>query len=338
MLKAVDFFCGAGGVTCGFIQANIKVLGGVDIDSSCKDTYEKNNNAKYINVDVSSYPKEQLGIDLGINKNQDDLIFVGCSPCQYFSNIKTDKEKSQKTRYLLSDFQEFVDFYKPGHVFIENVPGIEKKAGSPLKKFKRFLKKNGYSYDDRRINAKDYGVPQNRLRYVLVASRINADISINDQKIKKYKTVRDSIGEQLLFPEIPAAFIDETEFQHSSASLSELNLLRLENTPANGGDKRDWPRHLLPESSKHHSGHYDVYGRMFWDRPSPTITTKFRSLSNGRFGHPDQNRAISLREGAELQSFPSDYIFYSQSQVKIARMIGNAVPPKLAMFLGGIFK
>lgn len=338
MLKAVDFFCGAGGVTNGFKQAKIKVLAGIDIDPSCKDTYEKNNKTMFINVDISKYPKEELSKTLGIKKNQDDLIFIGCSPCQYYSNITTNKNKSEGTRYLLADFQEFVDYYKPGHIFIENVPGIEKKEGSPLLKFKDYLKDNGYSFDEARVNTKHFGIPQNRLRYVLIASRVKTNIKIEIPTIKSFETVRNAIGNKSKFPPISASVTDTTPLQHSSARLNDLNITRLKHTPKNGGDKRDWPYHLLPPSSQQYKGHYDVYGRMFWDKPSPTITTKFRSLSNGRFGHPEQNRAITLREGAILQSFPMDYVFYHNSHVRISRMIGNAVPPKLAKCIGKLFK
>lgn len=330
-LQAVDFFCGAGGVTCGFKQAGIKVLGGIDIDEKCKDTYEKNNSAKFLNVDISKLEKEELSRVFKIRKNQDDLIFVGCSPCQYYSKIQTDKTKAEKTRLLLADFQEFVDYYKPGFVFVENVPGLDKKEGSPLAEFKKFLRRKGYSFDDGVVNAKYYGVPQNRTRYILIASRINDEISIPEPDRKNIKTVKNAIGNKEKFPPIKAGFTDNSDFIHSSAFLSEINLLRISTTPKNGGDRRVWKdTDLQLKCYKKHEGHTDVYGRMFWDRPSPAITTKFRSLSNGRYGHPEQDRAISLREGATLQSFPLDYNFYSDSQGAIAKMIGNAVPPELA--------
>ena len=147
-LQAVDFFCSAGGVSCGFKQAGIEVLGGIDIDEKCKETYEKNIKAKFLCADVSSLKKEKLINYFGIKRNQDNLIFVGCSPCQYYSNIKTDKTKSKRTRLLLADFQEFVEYYKPGYIFIENVPGLDKKKDSPLGKFKKFLTENNYIYDN----------------------------------------------------------------------------------------------------------------------------------------------------------------------------------------------
>lgn len=337
-LEAVDFFCSAGGVTCGFRKAGIKVLGGIDIDPACKETYEKNNRAGYLCADVSDLSKEQVAEFFKIEKNQDNLIFVGCSPCQYYSNIKTDKTKSEKTRLLLHDFQEFVDFYRPGYVFIENVPGLDNNPESPLGQFKEFLLDNGYVYDERVVNAKYYGVPQNRRRYVLIATRIAKEIRLPEENKENIKTVREAIGDYDKYFPIEAGNKDNSLFMHTSAALSELNRNRLSDVPLNGGSRLSWRKSYQLECYKNHDGHTDVYGRMSWDKPSPTITTRFCSISNGRYGHPEQLRAISLREGATLQSFPEDYIFYSESQAIITRMIGNAVPPLLAKAIGETIK
>ena len=237
----------------------------------------------------------------------------------------------------MADFQEFVEFYNPGYIFVENVPGLEKKKDSPLNDFKKFLINQGYVIDDKIVNAKYFGVPQNRRRYVLLASRVEREIHIPEEDRFNIKDVKSVIGDLNKFKKIEAGHKDKTDFQHSVASLSRLNLKRIKNTPKNGGDSRSWPSKLLPDCRKKSNGHYDVYGRMAWEHPSPTITTRFISYSNGRFGHPEQNRAISIREGASLQSFPNDYIFYSNSQGEIARMIGNAVPPELAKRIGKQF-
>ncbi len=330
MLKAIDFFCSAGGVTCGFKQAGINVLGGIDIDINCKDTYEKNNDAKFLCADVSNLEKEKIASFFNVKKNQDDLIFVGCSPCQYYSNIKTDKTKSHQTRLLLADFQEFVEYYKPGYVFVENVPGLDKKADSPLGQFKLFLSENGYIFDEDVVNAKHFGVPQNRRRYVLIASRIKKEIKLPVPDKNNIITVKEAIGSKDVFKHIEAGTQDNSDFQHSTAKLSDKNLMRIKKTRKNGGDRRDWESDPLLKSKSFNGSHYDVYGRMVWDKPAPAITTRFVSYSNGRYGHPEQDRAISIREGATLQSFPLDYKFYSKSRDMIAKMIGNAVPPKLA--------
>jgi DNA (cytosine-5)-methyltransferase 1 len=330
-LKAVDFFCSVGGVSLGFKQAGIQILCGIDIDQSCQETYEKNIGAKFLAEDVSKLDFEKVKKTFGIKKRQKNLIFVGCSPCQYYSNIKTDKTKSQKTRLLLADFQEFVDHFKPGYVFVENVPGLDQKSGSPLQKFKQFLLDNKYTFDDAVLNAKYYGVPQNRRRYVLIASRIKKRIKLPEPNKNEVATVIDAIGNYKKFPRINHGTKDFSDFSHSSARLSQLNLQRIKQTPQDGGSRTDWTDSAMqPICYKKHTGHTDVYGRMAWKKPSPTITTRFVSYSNGRYGHPEQDRAISLREGATLQSFPDDFVFYSQSQGVVARMIGNAVPPQLA--------
>jgi DNA (cytosine-5)-methyltransferase 1 len=329
-IKAIDFFCSAGGVTCGFKQAGINVLGGIDIDENCKETYERNNNAKFLCADISTLEKGKVAEFFNIKRYQNDLIFVGCSPCQYYSNIKTDKSKSQKTRLLLADFLEFVEYYMPGYIFVENVPGLDTKPGSPLAQFKSFLSENGYIYDEDVVNAKYFGVPQNRRRYVLVATRLKKAIKLPLENRAKVNTVKNAIGDYFFFTPISAGTIDKSPFAHTSAHLAKVNLKRIKETPLDGGDRRSWSKKLVLPCYKNHKGHYDVYGRMYWDKPSPTITTRFNSLSNGRYGHPEQDRAISIREGATLQSFPLDYVFYSASQNIIAKMIGNAVPPELS--------
>jgi DNA (cytosine-5)-methyltransferase 1 len=204
-------------VTCGFKQAGINVLGGIDIDPACKITYENNNAAKYLCADVSTLPKETVGKFFKIRRNQSNLIFVGCSPCQYYSNIKTDKSKSEGTRLLLADFQEFVDYYRPGYVFIENVPGLDKKPESPLGQFKRFLTDNGYVFDDAVVNAKYFGVPQNRRRYVLIATRLKKEICLPMENKSDVRTVKNAIGDYSMFPAIESGTKDETSFMHSKA-------------------------------------------------------------------------------------------------------------------------
>jgi len=337
-LQAVDFFCGAGGVTCGFNSIGIKVLGGIDIVDKFKKTYEENNKAIYINEDVSNMSPEKLQKILPITQNQDNLIFVGCSPCQYYSNLKSDKTKSKAGRLLLDDFKEFVLHYKPGFVFIENVPGLETKGGSPLHRFKKELRKEGYTFDQKVLNSKYFGVPQSRRRFVLIGTRLLEKIELPKQVRKKSSivTVEKAIGNYKTFPKINMGHKDNSSFQHSVAKLSDLNLERVRATPKDGGTRRSWEnnKRLQLECYKDHDGHYDVYGRLFWNKPAPTITTRFIYTSTGRYSHPEQDRALSIREGATLQSFPLDYKFYSSNQGAIATMIGNAVPPKLAEAIG----
>jgi DNA (cytosine-5)-methyltransferase 1 len=339
-LKAVDFFCSIGGMTYGFRQAGIDVVAGIDIDISCKETYEYNNpQAKFIEADIRKLPFEELKTKTGIEENDDNLVFIGCSPCQFWSIIKTDKTKSSKTKNLLKDFQRFVEHFKPGYIVVENVPGILKKAeDSGLNKFIDFLE-NGmpkYTVVKSILNANHYGVPQKRRRFTLIASRINNSIELPKPQKENMPSVKHFIGVENGFDKISHNHKDKTEFIHTSAKLSDMNLKRIKRTQKDGGSRCDWKDDdelQLECYKKNPNGFSDIYGRMSWDNPAPTITTKFHSFSNGRFGHPDENRAISLREGATLQTFPKEYVFMEKSICKVAKHIGNAVPPKLAFHI-----
>ena len=334
-LKAVDFFCSGGGMTSGFRKAGIKVLGGIDIDPDCEKTYTSNNpGSKFIQADIKGLAFSTLEEELGIARDDDDLIFIGCSPCQFWTRINTDKTKSKETRNLLSDFQGFVHYFKPGHIVVENVPGILKRLEeSPLKSFLKFLDDEKYAYDHKVINASHYGVPQTRRRFLLIASRVTKNVSLPKADTKSSPpTVRQFIGDKKRFKPISAGHKDTTKFLHTAAGLSVNNQKRLHLTTHDGGTRAAWrdtdlqiPAYIGKDNYFH-----DVYGRMFWDKPGPTITTKFYSITNGRFAHPDEDRAISLREGATLQTFDLSYEFFSKSVASAARIIGNAVPPRLA--------
>lgn len=340
-LKAVDFFCCGGGMTWGFRQAGIDVIAGIDIDPKCKETYEFNNpTSKFIKADIKEFTETELINETGIKKDDDDLIFIGCSPCQYWSIIKTNKTKSNESKNLLNDFQKFVDYFNPGYVVIENVPGIFSKAESPLKKFIEFLNEKGYtSIEHRIIKVSEYGVPQNRKRFVLIASRVKT-VTFPAPQEDKSLTVRNFIGDKNVYPIIPHGHKDETDFCHTSAGLEEINLERLKRTEADGGTREAWKdtdyqlKVYKLKDGKDNFSFRDTYGRMYWDKPAPTITTKFFNISCGRFAHPEQNRAISIREGARLQTFPDTYAFKVNSIGDKARLIGNAVPPELAMRIG----
>lgn len=332
--KAIDFFCGAGGMTTGFRKAGINVIAGIDIDKECKETYERNNKgSKFICTDIKNISFKEFEKQTGVTKNDNELIFIGCSPCQYFSKVKTDKKKSEKSKNLLTDFKKFVDEYNPGFIVIENVPGILTKEVSPLNDFLVFLKSKNYHHDKAIINAYKYGVPQIRRRFLLIASRVTDKVALPIANTKtKLLTVRKFIGDKNTFKPIPARHKDTTHFLHTTAGLSDSNLKRILITPHNGGTRAAWKDTDLqiPAYIGKDNSFQDIYGRMHWDKPAPTITTKFLSISNGRFAHPEQDRAISLREGATLQTFNKGYKFYGNSIGSIARHIGNAVPPVLS--------
>ena len=233
------------------------------------------------------------------------------------------------------DFQKFIEYFKPGFVVVENVPGISSKKESPMGRFMAALEGLGYNVAHDITDMSLYGVPQKRKRFTLLASRVSP-IAL-PKPAKKTMTVRDVLGTKNGFSKIKAGTADKTDFLHTAANLSEKNIERLQMTSKNGGDRSAWqnkPKYQLACYASGEKKFYDTYGRMWWDKPSPTITTKFFSVSNGRFAHPEEDRAISLREGATLQTFPKNYKFVGTSVASIAKMIGNAVPPEFAKIIG----
>lgn len=326
---ALDFFCGAGGLTRGFLNMGIDVRAGIDVNVSCKRTYEANNRpSRFIPGDL----RVLRGADIaplveGIRRAE--LIFMGCAPCQPFSKQRRAVNPDGGT--LLERFGRLVDEFRPGYVIIENVPGIANVRGNST--YKRFLKRldnAGYKFVDGKLDAKWFGVPQTRNRWVVIACR-EAEPSLPERThgtdARPFVTVRDAIHD---YPRIRAGEQSVVVPNHRAAQISETNLQRLVITPADGGGRLNWPEELVLNCHRHYEGHSDVYGRMKWDAPSPTLTCKCFSISNGRYGHPEQDRAISLREAAKLQSFSDDYVFYGDSQACIGAQIGNAVPVKMA--------
>lgn len=331
---AIDFFCGAGGLTRGLLDAGIKVVAGIDADENCRISYERNNSpAKFIHKDIRDVTRKDLLALIG-RTSLKDVVFAGCSPCQPFSQQRKGNGRTLDAT-LLTSFGELVRRVRPGHVLIENVPGIARVRGYST--FRRFLKtlddmRYRYAYDV--IDAKDFGVPQTRRRLVLIAAKGDKTSMPKSRKDKAkfaYKTVREAISH---FPPIEAGETHSEVYNHAAASIAEINLNRLRCTPKDGGDRRSWPDHLrLKCHSKDYDGHTDVYGRMQWDAPAPTLTGRCHSISNGRYGHPEEDRAISLREAAAIQTFPDNYIFHGSNK-HIALQIGNAVPVNLAQALG----
>ena len=324
-------------MSCGMQQAGIEVIAGIEIDEACRLTYEANiKEAKFIHKDVIEFKTSELGNIINIKKNDDKLIFIGCSPCQFWSVMRTDKTQSRASKNLLCEFLKFIEYYNPGYIIVENVPGILKNiTESKLKLFIEALKKRNYNVQYKIVNLNDYGVPQSRKRFTLLANRIGEELLFPNIKPTK-PTVRSTIGNYNKFPKIGAGHKDTTNFMHTTAGLSEINIKRLKLTPCDGGTRENWAdTDMQLETYKRNNVCFkDTYGRMFWDKPAPTITTKFFSISNGRFAHPEQLRPISLREGAALQTFPNDYKFKGTSTAGIAKMIGNAVPPHYSKQLG----
>lgn len=332
---AVDLFCGIGGLTKGLELSGINVVAGYDIDASCQYAYEANNKAKFINEDIVTIKAEELLKNYPDNATK---ILVGCAPCQpfsrYSSKYRKNGHKDDKWKLLYS-FQRLVKECEPEIVSMENVPNLAKEK--VFKDFVKTLKNEGYHVSWNIVYCPDYGVPQHRKRLVLMASKLGSiELIPPIYNERDYLTVRDAIGK--LRP-IKAGEIDQKDPIHRASALSDVNKKRIR-ASVQGGTWRDWDDDLKLECHIKETGKTfpSVYGRMEWDKPSPTITTQFFGYGNGRFGHPVQDRAISLREGAILQSFPLNYKFVKKNcnvnKRELATHIGNAVPVKLGEAIG----
>jgi len=332
----VDFYCGAGGFTRGALDAGAYVASGIDIDFRARETYEYNNkntngcSVLFIKKRIEDLTKKNLRDILKPFKNQ-PLVFVGCPPCQPFTNLGTDKTGSQGSKETLTAFINHVLYFKPRFIAVENVPGIRApKYGKIWEKSVSRLKNTGYQVRDEIIDAKRFGVPQTRRRMFLIAAyNESPPWPVESHGAKRYQKVRDALSGKGL-RRLAAGKKDPSDPMHFAARLSEKNIERIKATPKSGGSRTSWPPHLQLDCYKKFTGYTDVYGRMDWKKPAPTLTTRFNSLSNGRFGHPTQNRAITPREGSLLQTFPRDFQFLAPSINANVCHIGNAVPPLLA--------
>ncbi len=330
-IEVVDLFCGIGGLSYGMKTKGFEILAGFDIDWTCQYAYETNNKAKFIYKDIYEVTKD----DIKPLYSEDAIkVLAGCAPCQPFSSYAFKNKKKDPNKYdLLYEFGRLVEEVQPDIVTMENVIQILNFKEKPvLQDFIDKLAFLDYNIDVNPVFCPDYGIPQTRKRLVLLASKIGEIKLIPPTHNKDhYITVRDVIGD---LPPIAAGEIDKTDPLHRTIALTPINLQRIKATPY-GGSWHDWPEDLILECHKKKEGktYGSVYGRMEWDKPSPTMTTQCTGLGNGRFGHPVQDRAISVREAALLQTFPKVYKLFpnekSVSITKASRYIGNAVPPKL---------
>jgi DNA (cytosine-5)-methyltransferase 1 len=333
-IAVVDLFCGIGGLTNGLQQSGIDVKAGIDFDKSCKYAYETNNNAKFIGEDIAKIKGTDLRELWGNNTVK---VLVGCAPCQPFSthsNKLKDKENGDKWN-LLNEYLRLVQETKPLVLSMENVTNLANK--DVFSNFIGGLKKLGYFISYKKIFCPDYGIPQKRRRLVLLASRL-AEISLlpptHDKK--HYLTVKDAIGN---LPAVSSGEKDKNDLLHFTSKMSDLNIRRIKSSVPNG-TWEDWSDDLKLQCHKKQTGksYRAVYGRMSWNDPSPTITTQFYNYGTGRFGHPEQNRALTIREASILQTFPRDYKFVeNENSIYMTRLgthIGNAVPVKLGYIIG----
>jgi len=366
-IDVYDFFSGCGGTSAGLREAGMNIKLGLDFDTYAAKTFRRNfPEAEFICKDISSIEPKDLEkyIDKNPAVRKRKILFTGCAPCQPFSVLNrwnnrseeetTDEKELEKRRKkaeehkkkesLLFEFIRFIEHFLPDFIFVENVPGFQKISDdhAPFAALLKVLDRLGYEYPNPKIvEMHKYGVPQRRRRIVLIASRLgNIDypIETHDGKNIPFTTVYDKIGGENALPEINAGTCHPDIPNHQSAGLSPLNLERIEAIKI-GKNRLSLPKRLQLTCHKDKSRngvHTDVYGRLFWHEPATGLTTRCTSLSNGRFGHPEQNRAISAREAARLQTFRDDFIFEGGINA-VARQIGNAVPVELAQKFGEKF-
>ena len=337
MIDVADFFCGCGGTSAGLRKAGMNIVVGIDNDFDSGVTFSKNfPDAEFVLQDIRLLQPYDLVPYLPKNRLR-PLLFSACAPCQPFTRQRTRLKTEDDRSSLLDEVHRFVRVFRPEYIFVENVAGLQNFSSEqgPLRRFCDLLKELGYDSGSGILRAQDYGVPQYRRRFVLLASSISciewppAPTHGPDTKHFEFETVWKWIGN---LPPIGAGESDPTIPNHRAANLSELNLKRIAHTPPSGG-RHDWPEHLMLNCHYAHDGHTDVYGRLHKDKPAAALTTRCISLSNGRFGHPTQNRALSVREAARLQTFDDSFRFEG-SLNSMARQIGNAVPVKLAEAFG----
>ena len=332
----IDSFCGAGGLALGLKNAGFNLLYSFDIDPKCIETISRNR--QYFEhpaevADIADMLNGNLLRKCGLERGELFLL-AGGPPCQGFSVQRRGDDNDARNQLVLR-YGQLIDEVYPKYFIMENVSGLHGKRGKTiLEELYEQLNVLGYSVHIQLLDAQEYGVPQRRRRYVIVGERIDMG---NHYKYPKPTLVRHTVRETIgMLPPPPEDGSDHPDIPlHRRDLLSEMNLRRLA-ALGEGQGRDNLPEELLANCHRIDSaviGYRNVYGRMAWDDVAPTITAKFDSFTRGKFGHPDQMRSISLREGALLQTFPIDFIFVG-NKIDIARQIGNAVPPIMAERIG----
>lgn len=335
--NVIDLFSGSGGSARGFQDAGFKIKAAVEINDIAMKTFLENFPQTIPFKDIKDVSGKEIMKKAGLNNN--NVVIIACPPCQGFSTARRQSQRVTDPRNnLIDEFVRITEEIMPIAFVMENVPGLAKGIGR--KKFqetKQKLTNLGYFMVENIVDAADYGVPQRRKRLVVIGTK-NRSINLkfphqthcnpesDNTHLPQWTTVWDKIGN---LPAVKAGQTHKNDMLHTAANLSDLNLRRMKITPKDGGSRNSWPEELILECHKKTNGFTDIYGRMRKNSPSPTITGGCSMISKGRFGHPVQDRAISLREAALLQSFPPDFQFIGNFGEK-AKQIGNAVPPLLA--------
>ena len=336
-MKFFDLFCGAGGLSHGLASVGFVTVGGLDKFYPAADTYEARFGAHIIREDAFTLSPSDL-----IKLVDSFDVLVGGPPCQGFSTLKVNRFGPDERNDLVLYYAQVVQITKPQAVLFENVPPVVKDARFTY--LLKVLSENEYSVDYHILNAASYGVPQRRKRLILIAVRGARKVELPEPDhgspdslgvrrgaLKPWKTVRHAISD---LPPVNDGECHPSDPLHCAKKLNPRYKEIIKHVPKNGGSRDSVPQDLLlPTHRKHPSAFRDSFGRLKWDEPSVTLTTKFYDPSAGRFIHPDQDRALTLREGARLQTFPDDYPFKGSFN-QIARQIGEAFPPLLAEKIG----
>lgn len=342
-LTAIDLFGGAGGTAWGLRAAGFRVLAAVDSDPNAAATYESNIGVHVITRDIRRVPAGELRRSLRLRRGALDVL-TGCPPCQGFTRMRNGKGAGDPRNALVLRYLAFVREFFPRYAVFENVPGlVESRHGGLLYcRLIAGLRRLGYAVEEQVLDAVDFGVSQFRRRVIVIAGRRGykpvfptpTHAAPDSEEVlvgikQPWATVRDAIGRGQ-YPRLKAGENGERNGRypkHIAPRTGARVLTFLDRVPRNGGSRRDVPRRYWLECHVKHDGHRDVYGRLAWDFPANTITSGCTNPSKGRFVHPTQNRALTFREAALLQSFPDTFVFKG---CWIDRQIGNAVPPLLA--------
>ncbi|TAN47833.1 MAG: DNA cytosine methyltransferase [Methylococcaceae bacterium] len=336
-LQAVDLFCGGGGLTVGLKEAGFSVVGAVEIEPHAASTYQVNHrNTKLFVQDIRHLKGKDL---LALTDSGYLDLLAGCPPCQGFTSLTSKYRREDPRNELVNEMLRLIEETHPKAVMMENVPGLANRGKTLLEPMVNRLRKLGYEVNMGVLQVADYGVPQFRKRLVLLAGHgfkieLPEPTHSRDGKARqKWQTVRETIGhlpQPLTFSEAKRRGAFPTLDWHVVRDIAPRNLRRLQAAKP-GESWRTIPAELRPPC---HQGEYkgfsNVYGRMNWEDVSPTITGGCTTLSKGRFGHPEQDRTISVREAAKLQTFPDDYVFDTPYMDYVCKIIGNALPCNFA--------
>lgn len=322
VLRAIDLFCGAGGLTQGLRNAGFRVVGAIDCDELAVDSYLLNHPGTQVwREDITELPPEEMMAELSLEKEELDLL-AGCPPCQGFSSMRTRNGKldvADPDNELVFEFLRYARALRPRALMMENVPAL--RDDPRMERIRRTLRGLGYGLIDDVLNTVDYGVPQRRRRFIMLG--LLGEKPQFGARAKRRRTVSGAIRH--LPPPHRSADDLHNVTERRSKAIREL----IEKIRKDGGSRSELPPERQLKCHKDHDGHRDVYGRMAWAKPAPTITGGCINPSKGRFLHPEQDRAITPREAALLQTFPPEYKFsMRRGRFAVAQQIGNALPPR----------